>query len=142
MQCTAPQQQHKYKHSSTNLHFTINNPLILPPPIQMMHLRHKPLPRQRWKQHMIRKYRHQIHHTLRPRRGQRIGSMIGGGPCVRSVGHAAVSELIEDALVGMGAGAEEDEVFECVWEAVVGLMPLAVGGSCCCITAAASGLGG
>jgi hypothetical protein len=49
--------------------------------------------------------------------------VIGGRPRVRAVGHASIRELVEHALVGVGFGAEEDEVLEAVGQSVVGVVP-------------------
>lgn len=50
---------------------------------------------------MIRKYRHQINRPLASRGTKRIRRMIGGRPRICTVGHAAIGQLVEYALVGM-----------------------------------------
>lgn len=72
---------------------------------------------------MIGKYGQQIQHSLSSRRRQSVGSVICGGPRVCAGGHASIGKLIEYTFVWMRQGSQEDEMFQCVGEAIVGMMP-------------------
>lgn len=88
-----------------------------------MYLRQKSTVRQGWEKDVIRENRHQIYDPLAPRGAQSVRGVIGGRPRVGAVGHASVGELVQNALMGEGLRAEEDQVLETVREAVVGVVP-------------------
>jgi len=88
-----------------------------------MDLREETAVRERREEYVIREDGHEVDNALAPRGAERVRRVVGGRPRVRAVGHAAIRELVEHPLVGVGLGAQEDEMLEAVRQSVVGVVP-------------------
>ena len=118
-----PKTQNEQQGPLSHLHLAVNHSLVLALAIHVMDLRVETAIRERRIEHVIREDGHEVDDALAPRGAEGVRRVIGGRPRVRAVGHASIRELVEHALVGVGFGAEEDEVLEAVGQPVVGVVP-------------------
>ena len=118
-----PKTQNEQQGPLSHLHLAVNHSLVLALAIHVMDLRVETAIRERRIEHVIREDGHEVDDALAPRGAEGVRRVIGGRPRVRAVGHASIRELVEHALVGVGFGAEEDEVLEAVGQSVVGVVP-------------------
>jgi hypothetical protein len=92
----------EHKEQGPYLHLAVNHSLVLALAIHVMNLREEAAVRKRREEDVIGEDGHEVDRALAAGGAEGVRRVVGGRPRVRAVGHAAVRELVEHPLLGVG----------------------------------------
>ena len=97
-----PKTQNEQQGPLSHLHLAVNHSLVLALAIHVMNLREEAAVRKRREEDVIGEDGHEVDRALAAGGAEGVRRVVGGRPRVRAVGHAAVRELVEHPLLGVG----------------------------------------